>query len=196
MMTDELKLTADKQIIAAIKHGDQQVFNNLYTRCRNPFYGYIRKNFHKSNDYVADLYQDSCLALWKNIQNDRLTPEKLTCTLVTYLNCIGRYTLITRDRRIKELLSDKIRSSFNSIDDEEALRNEIERDEVIQDTVNKMGEPCSSLLDKFYWEKLSGEEIAEQMNYKNSDTVKTQKYKCMQKLKVSLTEVFKNHNLL
>ena len=196
MMTDELKYAADKKIIAAIKNGDQQVFTKLYTRCRSPFYGYIRTNFHKSNDYVADLFQDSCLALWKNIQDERLTPEKLKCTLVTYLNYIGKYTLISRDRRIKELLSDKTRSIFNSIDDEEALRDEIERDEVIQATVNNMGEPCSSLLDKFYWEKLSCEEIAERMNYKNSDTVKTQKYKCMQKLKVSLTKEFEDHNLL
>jgi DNA-directed RNA polymerase specialized sigma24 family protein len=58
-----------------------------------------------------------------------------------------------------------------------------------------MDEPCCSLLDKFYWEELSGEEIARQMNYKNADTVKTQKYKCMQKLKVALTGVLKSHNL-
>ena len=186
----------DKQIIAAIKIGDQQVFNNLYKRCRSPFYGYIRKTFHKSNDYVADLFQDSCLALWNNIQNERLTPDKLTCSLVTYINCIGKYTLMARDRRFKELVSDQTRSIYTSIYDEESLGNEIERDEVIYDTVSKMGEPCSSLLDKFYWEKLSCEEIAEKMGYKNSDTVKTQKYKCMQKIKVSLTEELKNHNLL
>ena len=39
------------------------------------------------------------------------------------------------------------------------------------------------LLRRFYWDRLSGVEIAQAMNYSNADSVKTQKNKCMKKLK-------------
>jgi RNA polymerase sigma-70 factor (ECF subfamily) len=189
-------MMTDKQYIIAIQNGDQRAFANLYEMHRGRFFGYIRKVFNKDDDYIADLYQDSCVVLWQNIQKGKIAPETLTSSIETYIIGVAKYTLMARDRRYKEILSDCELSSFAPAVDEEALRNEIERDEVIQSVVNKMGEPCCTLLDKFYWEELSGEEIADLMNYKNTDTVKTQKYKCMQKLKIVLTNALKIRNLL
>ncbi|MCL2167911.1 MAG: sigma-70 family RNA polymerase sigma factor [Lentimicrobiaceae bacterium] len=186
----------DKQYISAIHNGDQRAFANLYEMHRGRFFGYIRKIYNKDDDYIADLYQDSCVVFWQNIQKGKIAPETMTSSIETYLIGVAKYTLMARDRRYKEILSDCELSTFAPVIDEEALRNEIERSEVVQSVVNKMEEPCSTLLDKFYWEELSGEEIATQMNYKNTDTVKTQKYKCMQKLKIVLTSTLKNLNLL
>lgn len=185
----------DKQYIAALQNGDQRAFADLYDAYRGRFFGYMLKYYRKSDDYIADLYQDSCVAFWQNIQKGKLAPETLTSSIETYIIGVAKYILMARDRRYKEILSDRELSSFAPAVSEERLRDETERDEVIQSVVNRMDEPCCSLLDKFYWEELSGEEIARQMNYKNADTVKTQKYKCMQKLKVALTGVLKSHNL-
>ena len=186
----------DQQYITALQNGNQRAFTHLYDAHRGRFFGYIRKRYNKDDDYIADLYQDSCVIFWQNIQRGKLTPETLTSSIETYLIGVAKYTLMARDRRYKEILSDNELSSFVPVVDEDELRNEVERNEVIQSVVNKMEEPCCTLLDKFYWEELSGEEIAAQMNYKNTDTVKTQKYKCMQKLKMVLVSTLKNHNLL
>jgi hypothetical protein len=58
-----------------------------------------------------------------------------------------------------------------------------ERNRAIQDTVNNMGKPCAPLLLKFYWDQLSWDIIAQQLGYANANSAKTQKNKCMNKLK-------------
>ncbi len=68
----------------------------------------------------------------------------------------------------------------------------VELEHIIETEVNAMGEPCCSLLDKYYWGDKSGDEIAKELQYKNSDTVKTQKYKCMQKLKSVIVDKLKH----
>jgi len=186
----------DIQYISAIQNGDQRAFTNLYEMHRGRFFGYIRKIYNKDDDYIADLYQDSCVVFWQNIQKGKISPATLKSSIETYLIGVAKYTLMARDRKYKEILSDCELSSFAPVIDEDELRNEIERNEVVQSVVNKMEEPCSTLLDKFYWEELSGEEIATQMNYKNTDVVKNQRYRCMKKLKIVLTLAFKNLNLL
>lgn len=187
---------SDKDYIIALLQGDERAFGELYDSYRGRFFGYIRKYYLKNDDYIADLYQDACVAMWQNVQRQKLTPETLTSSLETYLIGIGKFILMSRDRRYKEILADKDISYYAPSDNEDHLRDEIERDEIIQSVVNRMDEPCCSLLDKYYWDELSGEEIARAMNYKNADTVKTQKYKCMQKLKTVLTKTLTNHNLL
>lgn len=186
----------DKEYIAALQRDDQQAFTALYDAYRGRFFGFMRKFYRKSDDYIADLYQDSCVVLWQNVQRGKLTPESLTSSIETYVIGAAKYILMARDRRYKEILTDRELSSFAHETNEESLRDQTDRDQTIQSIVNNMDEPCSTLLDKFYWEELSGEEIASLMNYKNTDTVKTQKYKCMQKLKVALTGVLRSHNLL
>jgi len=58
-------------------------------------------------------------------------------------------------------------------------------DKVAELAVN-MKEPCKSILKYYYYENLSMERIADVMNYKNADTVKSQKLRCMKYLEESL----------
>ena len=47
----------------------------------------------------------------------------------------------------------------------------------------KIGEPCKSLLEAFYINKKQMQEIAHEFKYTNADNAKTQKYKCLVRLK-------------
>ena len=46
-----------------------------------------------------------------------------------------------------------------------------------------LGEPCKTLIEDFYINRLSMEEISEKFGYTNADNAKNQKYKCLQRLK-------------
>jgi hypothetical protein len=46
-----------------------------------------------------------------------------------------------------------------------------------------MGKPCAPLLLKFYWDAQSWEDIATELGYANANSAKTQKNKCMNKIK-------------
>ena len=56
----------------------------------------------------------------------------------------------------------------------------------------KLGEPCKSLLEAFYIEKRSMPEIAAHFGYTNADNAKTQKYKCLMRLKKIFFAHYKN----
>jgi RNA polymerase sigma factor (sigma-70 family) len=79
--------------------------------------------------------------------------------------------------------------------DEDVQENKIYQDDIqiqeereehfdqLNKAMNALGEPCSSLLKAFYNEQKSMQEIAGQFGYTNPDNAKTQKYKCLARLK-------------
>ncbi len=66
---------------------------------------------------------------------------------------------------------------------------------IIKEVVDNMGEPCEPLLMSFYWEKKSWAIIAEELEYSGADSAKTQKNKCMGKLKVLVNNRMKEVEL-
>jgi DNA-directed RNA polymerase specialized sigma24 family protein len=66
-----------------------------------------------------------------------------------------------------------------------------ERDQLIEENnlnlisrcFDQLGDPCHTLLDLFYYQKKSMEEITVELNYKNTDSAKNQKYKCIERLR-------------
>jgi hypothetical protein len=54
---------------------------------------------------------------------------------------------------------------------------------VLEETLNKIGEPCRTLLEDFYLRAQSMQSITEKFGYTNPDNAKNQKYKCLMRLK-------------
>jgi RNA polymerase sigma factor (sigma-70 family) len=83
---------------------------------------------------------------------------------------------------------------FDTGDEDASERHTYEDDIKVQeereihfDTLNaameELGEPCRSLLKAFYNEDKSMQDIARIFGYTNPDNAKTQKYKCLTRLK-------------
>ena len=91
---------------------------------------------------------------------------------------------MAKDRKYKEIIDDKAISNLRFVaDDADELKYQIEREDFINRVVASLNSPCDQILRAFYWDKLSGVQIAEKLGYSNPDSVKTQKNKCMNKLK-------------
>ena len=175
---------SDVEYIIGFKDNNESIISSFYREYKEVFISYFRAHFGKNDEYIKDLFQDSCLALWQNIRDEKLRQDNLSSSLMTYLLSVGKYTMMARDRKYKEIINDKAISLLNFVEsDEENLKRRIERDCFINEIINNMKYPCAELLRAFYWERLSGQEIAEKMGYSSSDSVKTQKHKCMGKLK-------------
>lgn len=146
-----------------------------------------------------DLFHDSYMVMYENILCGRLTEANLTSSLYQYLLGIAIRKMQAGDRKNHEL--DKIglyhrrdaegdvldirvqRQLVDIADTEEAESKHEELKDFVERAVSELKPPCDELLRHFYWNRLSGIEIAETMNYSNADSVKTQKNKCMKKLK-------------
>jgi len=63
---------------------------------------------------------------------------------------------------------------------------------LMENAMNKIGEPCKSLLDAYYIQKKNMQEIAADFGYTNADNAKTQKYKCLMRLKKLFFAQYKN----
>lgn len=53
----------------------------------------------------------------------------------------------------------------------------------LQTAMEALGEPCREILRDFYFHNLDMQQIANKFGYTNADNAKTQKYKCLQRLK-------------
>ena len=61
--------------------------------------------------------------------------------------------------------------------------------------MGSLGEPCKSLLEAFYMQKKGMQEIAGIFGYTNAENAKTQKYKCLMRLKKLFFTQYKNVSL-
>ena len=65
---------------------------------------------------------------------------------------------------------------------------------VMEKAMGSLGEPCKSLLEAFYFKKKTMQEIAGDFGYTNPENAKTQKYKCLTRLKKIFFSQYKNGN--
>ena len=192
---------SDKEIIKGLFDNDSRVINSVYKEFRPKFCSYFRTRYKKDEDYVVDLFQDSFIAVYDNIQSGKLTEKCLTSSLQTYIISVGKYSLMAKDRKTHTFDQESLDHEMNIDEDgnlfatkriQKGLDN-MQTDEVyyqektdLEDYVDRMvgsiGHPCAELLTLFYWEKKSMEEIAQKMNFSGADSAKSQKSKCMKKL--------------
>ncbi len=170
------------EIIAKIKTGGQTELGMIYEEYRAEFLKWITRDYNCSEDDSKDIYQLTILIFYDNIKSGKL--EHLVSSVKTYLFGIGknivmenmrkasRQTPIDQERWLKEHLIDE---TDNSVSDQTF--------EIAKRALLKLGEPCRKLIEFFYYDRKSLEEITALLNYKNAETAKNQKCKCMKRLR-------------
>lgn len=189
----------DKEYIKRFTVNDQSAMAGFYDWFYPQFVSYFRNKYKKPEDYSMDLFHDSYMAMYNNILCGKLTEANLTSSLYQYLLGIAIRKMQAVDRKShefdkvnlyhkgdgeEEMLDIRVQKQMMDVADvEESERKHEELKDFVERAVAELNPPCDELLRHFYWDRLSGVEIAEAMNYSNADSVKTQKNKCMKKLK-------------
>ena len=123
-----------------------------------------------------------------------MTEATLTSSLSTYFYSLGKNVMHETKRKYKEEIPDdeeifagaEVEHERNNAAEEEKESVRKERIDATREVVDKMGKPCAPLLMAFYWDNNSWDNIARKLHYSNAESAKTQKYKCMQRLKTLL----------
>jgi RNA polymerase sigma factor (sigma-70 family) len=170
------------EIIQKIKSGGQTELGMIYEEYREEFLRWVIKEYHCSMDDGKDIYQLTILIFHDNIKQGKL--EHLVSSVKTYLFGIGKnmvkenmrkekkYIPISKEKWLKENLIDEPSHTIEDAVFERAKR-----------ALGKLGQPCQRLIELFYYEKKSIPEITTALNYKNPETAKNQKCKCMARLR-------------
>ena len=173
-------------IIAAIKANDDRVLKSLYTSNYRKVELLVLKN-NGTVDHAKDIFQEAFVAVWKNIKQDKFTPQSENA-LNGYVYTIAKNKwmdyLRSKDYK-KTIVSDQINDLNANETDFETNNDDILKEQRLLDVMQAfkdLGEPCKSLLQQFYYEKKSMKAIAEHLKLDAAST-RNKKYRCMQKLK-------------
>ena len=144
-----------------------------------------------TKDDAADLFQETVIVLYEKIKNGSF---KLNCLLKTFLYSIARRLWLKKLQQQQRFISqpDGLEETV-PVEDEIENHLKLQNDFFIMESaMNKVGEPCKSLLQAYYLQKKHMNVIAQEFGYTNADNAKTQKYKCLVRLKKLFFAQYKN----
>ena len=152
---------------------------------------YFVINNNGSADDARDIFQEAMVVLYEKSKD---TTFSLNCQIKTYVYSICRRLWL---KRLQQL--NKYTTQVESLEETVSVEDEIEEHEkrdndftLMDHAMSKIGEPCKSLLDAYYLQKKSMQDIAANFGYTNADNAKTQKYKCLIRLKKLFFAQYKN----
>ena len=180
------KETYDKDILLLLRsHEEDKAIQELY-KYFPMVLKFIKNNGGNRSD-AEDVFQDSLMVLYKNSTRSDF---ELTCTAHTYIFKIAKYMwkdiLAKRNRHVN------YQPEFEDDYDEQEIKSlhHEKEDEfnLMQKVIQSLGQKCIQILELYYYKGLRIKKIAEIMGYKSENSLKTQKYKCMEKAKLKLKE--------
>ena len=92
-------MATDKTVLEGIFAGDNRAFNRFDSDNRDLFRAYFNKHFPGSEVEISEIYQEAITELWTQIREGRLTKEKLTVDISTYLLSVGKIKLFEETRK-------------------------------------------------------------------------------------------------
>ncbi len=92
-------MATDKTILDGLFAGDRKAFNRFDEDYKDRFEAFFNRHFPNIQIAVSEIYQEAMMELWKQISDGRLTKEKLTVDITTYLISIGKIKLYEETRK-------------------------------------------------------------------------------------------------
>jgi RNA polymerase sigma factor (sigma-70 family) len=177
----------DQQLLAALAAGERTATRQLYQQHFHIVNGWLMRNGGTSAD-AADLFQEAMVVLFGKAQDETF---RLTCSIGTYIFAVSKrlwYKKLQKQSRGPVLMQNNIGTEEDELElaYEDDINVHHEREvhyEQLNNALDQVGEPCRSLLKAFYHNDKSMQEIAADFGYTNPENAKTQKYKCLARLR-------------
>ncbi len=172
---------SDEDFLEGLKNGDHGALSALYKK----FYPVVLKliiNNSGTEDEAKDVYQEAVIVLYENARKEGF---ELNCQMQTYIYSVARRLWLKQLRSNgRTLLYKEEETGLADVTEDVAVH--LEKEEHIRkmnNSLSALGEPCATLIKDFYMHKMSMEAISDKFGYTNPENAKTQKYKCLQRLK-------------
>lgn len=171
----------DNEIILGILNNSSTTLKYLY-KAYFPMILQLIMNNNGSEEEAKDIYQEGIIILHDKIKSGDF---ELTSKLKTFLYSVCRRLWLKRLSH-KSRFSENIKDYEDHFPVETELAQHEEKDQqlaVMHHALVELGEPCKTIIEDFYMHGKSMQDICERFGYTNADNAKTQKYKCLQRLK-------------
>ena len=173
----------DKEdIVQGFKSNDTVIMKRVYLHTYPKVRSYILKN-SGGVDQAKDIFQEAFVACWSNIKADKFSENG---NVEGYLFTIAKNKWMDYLRSASftkhSQLPDTIELQKPTEGNEDIWRQKDKKVAKVIAVLNKMDSSCNDLLEAFYFERKTMEEIAQNMGI-GTASARNKKYRCMQKLR-------------
>ena len=172
---------ADNEIILGILNDSKEILNRLYKNYF-PMVLQLVLNNNGNEDDAKDVFQECVIVLYNKVKNGNF---ELNSKLKTFIYSVCRRLWLKRlNANSRNIRNIKDFSEFLPVEDDLEKHEEKDRQfNMMEQALIQLGEPCKTIIEDYYLQNRSMHEISEKFGYTNADNAKTQKYKCLQRLK-------------
>jgi RNA polymerase sigma factor (sigma-70 family) len=175
------QLNTEQELLGALASGQREATEKIYLQYYPVITKWIGSRGGEESD-AADIYQEAMIVLYEKAQNEDF---RLTCKIGTYLFAISKHLWYKKLQKTQAtpVTSSEDMGDIMYIDDVKAHKERENHYRQLDNALEQLGEPCKSLIKAFYHQDKSMQEIAMDFGYTNPANAKTQKYKCLNRLK-------------
>jgi RNA polymerase sigma factor (sigma-70 family) len=189
---DHLKAeSSERSLLQGLARNDKKAIETIYKENYNLVQALVINNSGTAED-AKDIFQEAMIVLYEKVQSGTF---ELNCQIKTFVYSVSRRLWLKRLMQQNRFqLSDGHEESVSVDEDMEEHEKRNTEFVMMEKAMNGLGEPCKSLLEAFYLQKKSMQEIAVSFGYTNSENAKNQKYKCLVRLKKLFFSQYKNES--
>jgi len=182
----------DRLLLKGLAINDKDAIQAIYKENYGLIQSLVIQN-NGSEDDARDVFQEGLIVLYEKSRSESF---ELNCQIRTYIYSVCRRIWLKKLQYLR-----RFETQVEVLEDTVPVEEDLEAHEkinkqyaVMRAAMGKIGEPCKSLLESFYVNHKSMQEIASFFGYTNADNAKTQKYKCLMRLKKLFFAQYKNGN--
>lgn len=167
-------------LLQGLARNDKKAIEAIYKENFNGIQSMVVANSGSAED-AKDVFQEAMIVLYQKVTGGGF---ELNCLVKTFVYSVCRRIWLKRLlQQSRFALTDTVAETVEvdaEMDEHEKREGEFE---MVEKAMAVLGEPCRSLLEAFYMQKKGMAEIAVSFGYTNAENAKTQKYKCLMRLK-------------
>ncbi len=189
----------------------EEIVSRWYSELHDPFVNLIKSRFNGLFfDEIEDIYQETFLAVHENLHRGSIEADTnwrayimrigLNQTM-TYCKAKGKFVTASQaggddDDERPDWLSEMapLETQVDETTDDPKERERMIA--VMNGIMGSLTGKCRDLLPSFYYARMSMEEICQELGYANTDSAKSQRLKCFNKLKEAVRARLKTMGLL
>ena len=183
-------LEQEKILLKGLANEDKTSIERIYKDHYKMINSLVINNSGSADD-AADIFQEAMIVLFEKAKSEHF---ELNCQLKTFLYSVCKRLWLKKLQHLNRfsIQSDSLEETVSVEEDLETHEKKQNDFTIMENAMSKIGEPCKSLLEAYYIQKKHMQEIALNFGYTNADNAKTQKYKCLVRLKKLFFAQYKN----
>lgn len=183
MLDENTTVKKEAALLVAIRQGNRKVLHQQYELHRTAFMDWGIRRYQCDREALVDVYQEAFIVLYQNLVAGKL--DNMNCSVRTYIFSVAKNLLFKQFRRNTKTDTTQGDQLYLLADEDLNMEEELvltDQQQNLKRAIQGLGKVCQELITLYYYHGLDQESITQRMQYKNTQTVKSQKVRCMRQL--------------